>query len=99
MRLTIIPSDSMVLVDGRGLELDLTGYSQLDGLRAVQWDEDRGHIEFDNHRADPADFKHNENITDIDAYQDIIAAWEEAAAAQDEILGLGSASGDGNFRR
>jgi hypothetical protein len=86
MRLTIIPSDGMVLVDGRACKLDLTGYSQLDGLRAVQWDEDLGHIEFDNRRATPADYKHNENITDIDAYQDIVAAWQAAAAAEDTAM-------------
>jgi hypothetical protein len=82
MRATIVPSDDVVIVDGRGLTIALDGYAQLDGLNAVQWNEVSGVIEFDNRGA--SEFKPNEKINSIAPYQDIIDAWQAAADAQDK---------------
>lgn len=84
MRLTIIPSDNLVIVDGRGLTIELSGYPQLDGVRVLQWDDalGQGQLEFVNLPGD--DFKPNETITSIEPYQDILDAWQAAADAQDQ---------------
>ena len=82
MRLTIVPSDNVVLVDGRGLKLDLTGYASLDGIHAVQWNDDAGHIEYIATEV----VRLNEPIDSIDPYQDIIDAWTAAAVAQDKAI-------------
>ena len=80
MRLTIVPSDNMVAVDGRSLEVDLKPYETLlSGQHAVQWFEDKGHIEFLNHGKSSSEFKPNEPINSIEPYQAIIKDWEEAA--------------------
>lgn len=49
MRLTIIPSDSSVYVDGVCYhDIDLTWIPEIDGkiVHAVQWFDNKGHIEF-----------------------------------------------------
>ena len=78
MRLTIVPSDGVVVVDGKAKNLDLSGHASLAGVHAVQWDDARGggHIEFDNRTAiQPDDFKANEAITDLEPYLNIIDAY------------------------
>lgn len=83
MKLTIIPSDNVVLVDGRALRVELGGFAQLEGLHAVQWNGSKGHIEFDNRDRDNTEFKLNEKLTNIEAYQDIVDAWMEAKIEDD----------------
>jgi hypothetical protein len=78
MRLTIIPSDDIVIVDDEGKEVDCTQFSELEGLNAVQWNGTTGWIEFDNRDSTPYTFKCNEPIESVDAYQDVIDAWEAA---------------------
>lgn len=53
MRLTIIPDDNYVAVDGNGSHqpLDLTSCKIPEDVHALQWYENRGWIEFD----DPVD--------------------------------------------
>ena len=50
MRLTIIPSDSFVAVDGDGSHqpLDLSGCNIPSNVHALQWYENRGWIEFND---------------------------------------------------
>lgn len=81
MRATIVPSDNVVIVDGRALTIELSSYEQLNGLNAVQWNDPAGFIEFDNR--DATEFKPNEPIDSIAPYQEIIDAWQVAADAQD----------------
>lgn len=38
MRVSIIPDDNIVVIDGRGVKLDLSAFPALRGVHAVQWD-------------------------------------------------------------
>ena len=73
MRVTIVLSDNVVLVDFKALNtLDL---SELDpGIHAIQWNNDAGHIEYTDGRA-------NEIITDTLLFDDIVARHTEAIYA------------------
>ena len=65
MKVTIVPPDDIVIVDGyplRGLDL-----SSLTGVHAVQWDGESGHIEY-------VDARPNEAITSIAAFESILNA-------------------------
>jgi hypothetical protein len=77
MRLTIIPSDNTVVVDGRGATVNLAGYPALNGVHAIQWDGEQGHIEFKNSPFSTANFKTNERLAGIGAYQNIIDTWRQ----------------------
>lgn len=80
MKLTIIPSDGVVLINGRALKIDLAKFPQLAGIHSVQWDGVKGHVEYDNSAIEvPEDFRHNVEIASVEAYQPIIDAWTEAA--------------------
>lgn len=84
MRVTIIPDDKSVSVDGEGYSgLDLS-FMDVD-IHAVQWYDTHGEIE----RKDPVTKKMtaNEEITSFDAFQPVLDVWqakkdEVAAAAQ-----------------
>lgn len=70
MRVTIIPSDGMVGIDGEFRAV--AGLVQMyPGVRAIQWGEmiDCGHVEF-------TDGSPNEQITDTMMIQQAISAWE-----------------------
>ena len=70
MRLTIIPSDSFIAIDGvsRPAELDLSGCNIPADVHALQWYENRGWIEF-NDDNDPFTPKPpNEDITELPAW-------------------------------
>jgi hypothetical protein len=83
MRLTIIPSDNAVIIDGRGMSFSLSGYPSLKGIHAVQWDGEKGHIEFKNSPFSTTDFRTNERINGIAAYRDIIDRWMQLATEED----------------
>ena len=95
MRLTIIPSDKVVIVDGIALHgLNFI----LKNIRAIQWYEDHGEVEY-------LDGSPNKVINNISSYQSIIdiyntkkaqlkakaieaakLTWDKIRAARDELL-------------
>lgn len=78
-KVTIIPSDGIVIVDGRGFKVDL---STPGNVHAIQWDGVNGWVEYN-------DGKLNAPVTQAD-YDSLvvpaIAAWEVARAAADAPL-------------
>lgn len=70
MKLTIIPSDGLVGVDGTFYPVDMTGIDP--GIHAVQFNGAAGEIEF----VDKADA--NEEIKDVAAFQFLIDRWQAA---------------------
>jgi hypothetical protein len=80
MRLTIVPVDGAVSVDGKGFGgLDLSFMEA--SVHAVQWYETHGEIE----RKDPITGRMvaNEVITSIDAFQPVLDAWQAAKTAEE----------------
>lgn len=80
MRVTIIPIDGSVSVDGKGFGgLDLSFMDS--SVHAVQWYEAHGEIEV----KDPATGRMiaNEVITSINAFQPAIDAWQAAKTAEE----------------
>ena len=70
MRLTIIPSDKVVIKDGKALHgLNFT----LAGIRAVQWYGNKGEVEY-------LDGSPNEIIDDLSPYQSIIDIYDAEIA-------------------
>lgn len=71
MKLTIIPSDRAVIVDGDGLlniEQDWSWISE--EIHAVQWYDDHGHIEF-------VDTRPNQNIEELGIYSQALTILED----------------------
>lgn len=80
MRVTIIPVDGSVSVDGKGFGgLDLSFMDA--SVHAVQWYETHGEIEV----KDPVTGRMvaNEVITSIDAFQPAINLWQAAKTAEE----------------
>lgn len=74
MRITIIPSDGFVSVDGYGISaLDLTFMDQ--DIHAVQWYGQDGEIERKDTRGRIVS---NEEITDFAPYQRAVDVWQIA---------------------
>ena len=83
MRVTIIPADALVSVNGEGYsELDLS-FMDAD-IHALQWYETEGEIERKDSRGR---ITANEDITDLTPYQPALDAWQVAkdAAIQAEL--------------
>ena len=83
MRLTIVPVDGAVSVDGKGFGgLDLPFMDA--SVHAVQWYETHGEIE----RKDPITGRMvaNEVITSIDAFQPVIDVWQAAKTAEEQAV-------------
>jgi hypothetical protein len=68
MRLTIVPEDSLVIVDGVPVSIDLLGFSELIGVHAVQWYGSEGEIEFKDGGVS------NSIITDVSPYMGVVDA-------------------------
>jgi len=86
MRVTIIPDDGFVSVDGEGYDgLDLSFMDA--GIHAVQWYDTHGEIE----RKDPVTKKMtaNEEITSFDAFQPVLDVWQ---AKKDELAAAAAAA-------
>ena len=82
MRVTIIPIDGFVSIDGFGFSgLDLSSIDS--SIHAVQWYENYGEIEI----KDPVTNRMIENveITSLDQFQFVIDAWN-AAKTQLELI-------------
>jgi hypothetical protein len=74
MRLTIIPSDGLVIKDGIGISgLDLSFIDP--SIHALQWYSTHGELEIKNEFGKIVE---NREITSIDHYQQAIDAWEAA---------------------
>lgn len=92
MRLTILKADGFVAIDGEGYDhIDL---SYLDpDFHALQWYEDHGEIEWKHMDTSMLRIVENEVITNLNAYQRVIADWgvrkqevaAEAAAIAAEV--------------
>ena len=83
MRVTIIPADGAVNVDGKGFGgLDLSFMDA--SVHAVQWYETHGEIEV----KDPVTGRMIENrvITSIDAFQPAIDVWQAAKTAEEAVV-------------
>jgi hypothetical protein len=79
MRVTIIPADGFVSVDGEGYgELDLSFMAS--DVHAVQWYDTEGEIERQDNRGR---IVANEQITDMTPYQPALDAWQVAKDAAD----------------
>lgn len=79
MKLSVIREDNTVIIDGVVRSVDLSALDP--NIRAIQWDEDRGHIEFDNHREPYV--RLNGVLaapTDLAEFQWIIDAWMAASS-------------------
>ena len=83
MKVTIIPDDKSVSVDGKGFgDLDLSFIDS--SVHAVQWYETHGEIE----RKDPITGRMvaNEVITSIDAFQPVLDVWQAAKTAEEAAV-------------
>ncbi len=75
MKLSIIRSDGVVVIDG-------VAYSKLDmstideAIHAVQWNGDRGEVEFSE--TSEGEKPANQFIDNLDYFQGVIAAWQTA---------------------
>lgn len=76
-RVTVVPADRLVIVDGQALTFE---FSAPERMHALQWDGKQGHIEWRGSGDEPP---HNEPLT-ADSYADRIAPyvklWEEEKA-------------------
>jgi len=80
MRVTIIPSDGFVSVDGEGYgDLDLSFMDS--DIHAMQWYDTDGEVERQDNRGR---IVANEAITDLTPYQPALDAWQVAKAAAEE---------------
>jgi hypothetical protein len=79
MRLTIIPSDNFVLVDGVARTVDCSAIPA--NVHAVQWNGTSGEVEYKTLTCDHCGVrsrKANDAITSIEPYQKIVDAWHAA---------------------
>ena len=76
MRLTVVPSDKIIIKDGK--EYKVTDLSYLDSnIHAIQWYDDKGEIEY-------VDGTSNLAITDITPYNQCVTDWEAAKTKEAE---------------
>ena len=76
MRLTVVPSDKIIIKDGK--EYKVTDLSYLDSnIHAIQWYDDKGEIEY-------VDGTPNLEITDIAPYNQCVTDWEAAKTKEAE---------------
>ena len=89
MKLTIIPCDSFVAVDGKSFKrpLDLSTCGIPEGTHALQWFDSKGWIEF-SESADPFTPKPtNEEITFLPDWANAcVTKWNEAKVAQEAAI-------------
>jgi hypothetical protein len=82
MRVTIIPVDGFVSVDGEGYsELDLSFMAS--DIHALQWYETDGEIERKDNRGRVIA---NEKITDLTPYQPALDAWQAAKTEAEQAV-------------
>lgn len=77
MKVTIIPADGFVSVDGMGFNgIDMASVEE--SIHAVQWNGSSGEIE---HKDDGGKMIANELIDSLDQFYDVIAQYNEMLAA------------------
>lgn len=81
MKVTIVPVDGSVSVDGKGFSpLDLSGINPT--VHAVQWYDTYGEVEFKDVFAGGKITKpENQFITSFTEYEPVLALWQEAKDA------------------
>jgi hypothetical protein len=80
MRITIIPSDSLVIVDGKSVSnLDLSAIPT--HIHAIQWYDKEGEIEWVD---ELGRLIKNETIVSFDEFQWVIDAWAVGCAKEEE---------------
>lgn len=73
MKLTVVKGDNTVYVDGKPLSVDCGDLP--DFLHAIQWDEDKGHLEFE---ADASGTKMpNITFNDLTPYKFLVDRWHQ----------------------
>lgn len=81
MKVTIVQSDGIVLIDGRAIEIpELSTMLSDPTVSAVQWYGTEGEIEIGDEKGHVIE---NQKITSMDVYQAIIDRWNELAAIED----------------
>ena len=76
MRLTVVPSDKIIIKDGK--EYNVSDLSYIDSnIHAIQWYDDKGEIEY-------VDGTSNLAITDITPYNQCVTDWEAAKTKEAE---------------
>jgi hypothetical protein len=76
MRISIIPADGVVVIDGIGIgDIDMSPIDP--SVHAVQWYGDSGEVEIKNmEMIERVSIIRNEIITDISQYQSVIDEWQ-----------------------
>lgn len=82
MRVTIIPDENRVNVEGFSETVDCSSVFKIDpDIHVVQWYSDHGEIEYFNPPGKMFGVKVNKAITDFAPFQSLVDAWEVAARA------------------
>jgi len=84
-RITIVPSDGIMIVDGVARDIDMTGIDPT--IHAVQWQGTRGEIEYN-------DTKSHEQIDDITPFDSFLALWTAAVPPIPKPKSAGSLSAE-----
>ena len=81
-RITILPPENHVYIDGACRSVDCTGISDSDApslmVHAVQWNGAKGWIEYVNDHFEPSAHVPNRPISDISQFQKFVDAWNAA---------------------
>lgn len=82
-KITIIPENGLVMIDGKGFDgLDMSSLAP--DIHAVQWHGEYGEVEY---RANSQGMKPaNARIDSLDAYASVLATWYAARASANTIL-------------
>ena len=76
---TIMVPTNLVIIERLPREVDCSALAA-QGVRVVQWGGTAGLIEYENTPGQsPEDFRPNEPLTSMDAYQSYVDAWHAAA--------------------
>jgi hypothetical protein len=86
MKVTIIPMDGLVSIDGVGFgSIDLSGVNP--SVHAVQWYDTYGVVEFKEFFLDGEITKpQNQLIASFSEYEPVLVLWQEAKDAEDAAL-------------
>ena len=87
MKLTIIPSDAAVYKDNYSyMQLDLSSANIPSDIHALQWDQDKGWIEY-------TDEKYNLDITELPTWANVcVDIWQTAKTAEEEAAAAAAAA-------
>ena len=89
-RVTVVPADRLVIVDGLALTFD---FSAPKGMHALQWDGKQGHIEWQGSDDEPP---HNEPL-EADSYADKVAPYVDLWAKEKKRLDNEAAAAEAEY--